>query len=168
MCSLCSAYVCRHRLDPSSRWGRSSTRSRWGCCTEWTWKCGRCVPPPAGGSRANSQLSWHMKQRLHIKDVCIYRTGLWSPVLNLCRTGGNIYFLWLMVWKLFFLSNSQTHNISFLLPWLFAFSFWSLKKAKMTKLVFSVFLTSNALRLGITFKAILWCYILWNNFSVII
>lgn len=168
MCSLCSAYVCRHRLDPSSIWGRSSTRSRWGCCTEWTWKCGRCVPPPVGGSRPASQLSRHMKHRLHIKDDCIYRTGLWSLVLNLCRTGGNICFLWLMVWKFFFLSNYQTHNISFLLPWLLAFSFWSLKKAKMTKLVFSVLLTSNALRLSITFKAILWCYILWKNFSVII
>lgn len=44
-------HACTRRHGPSSRWATNRTRSRWGCCTEWTWRCGRCAPPPAEGDR---------------------------------------------------------------------------------------------------------------------
>lgn len=44
-------HICKRRHGPSSRWATSRTRNMWGCCTAWTWRCGRCAPPPAEGSR---------------------------------------------------------------------------------------------------------------------
>lgn len=45
-------HICRRRPGPSSRWEMSRIHSRWGCCTEWIWRCGHYAPPPVEGSRA--------------------------------------------------------------------------------------------------------------------
>lgn len=52
-CTCClHTHACTRRRGPSSRWATSRIHSMWGCCTAWTWRCGRCAPPPARSSRA--------------------------------------------------------------------------------------------------------------------
>lgn len=57
-CWRINTHACTRRRGPSSRWAMSRTRSRWGCCTEWTWRCGRYAPPPAEGDRGQVHLEF--------------------------------------------------------------------------------------------------------------
>lgn len=55
-------HICTRRHGPSSRWVTSSIHSMWGCCTGWTWRCGRYAPPPTESSRA----------QVHLEFTCIF------------------------------------------------------------------------------------------------
>lgn len=88
-------HVCKRRRGPSSRWATSRTRSMWGCCTAWTWRCGRCAPPPAEGSRGkvHSEFTCVCIQVFCLCSLmCLYlalpecQWGLWMWVLDTVGT----------------------------------------------------------------------------------
>ena len=59
-------HICKHRRGPSSIWVKSSIHSMWGCCTVWTWRRGRCAPPPAGGNTGSHKDASSQNQTLAI------------------------------------------------------------------------------------------------------